>query len=354
MLFSKLTVLSFIQNNNFKTQPMVSSDIQVQFFQYLKSLLPPYKSLVDEISDLLDISNDSAYRRIRGEKFIDLDEIKKISQYFNVSLDQLFNLQTDAIVFQGKLNKYDNLSFDAWLDDMQAQLEMVNSHKNKHIYFLVKDMPPFYHFYQEELANFKFFFWKKSILHYDNLKGIKFSLEEGFTQKYKEACSKITRLYNKIPSTEIWNVEGINTTLRQIDLYTEMGIIQSVDVSKKLYQCMLEIVDHLEKMAEKGKKFGINQEPSEDSLEFRMFVNEFIIGDNTFMAEVDSVRITYLNHSVLYFLGSRDPKFNDSMFVSLENLVKKSTMISSIGEKERNQFFNKLRKKILLRMEALV
>lgn len=330
---------------------MVSSEIQVQFFQHLRTLLPPYKSLVDEVSDILDISNDSAYRRIRGEKYIDLDEIKKISHHFNISLDQIFNLQSNTIVFHGKLNAYENNRFELWLEDVLRQLELVYSHKNRHIYFLVKDMPPFYHLYHPELASFKFFFWMKSILHEENLKGVRFDLETSYYQQHKGLCTKILQLYNQIPTTEIWNVEGINTTLRQIELYQEMGIIKSKAETNRLYECMLEVVDHLEKMAEKGCKFGLNQEPSLGAPDYRLFVNEFIIGDNTFMAELDSVRITYLNHSVLYFLGSMDPKFNDAMFNNLNNLTKKSTLISNSGEKERNQFFNKLRKKVTSRIQ---
>lgn len=332
---------------------MVSSQIQVQFFQHLRTLLPPYKSLVDEVSDILDISNDSAYRRIRGEKYIDLDEIKKLSHHFNVSLDQIFNLQSNTIVFHGKLNSYENNRFELWLEDVLRQLELVYSHKHRHIYFLVKDMPPFYHLYHPELASFKFFFWMKSILHDENLKGVRFDLEASYYQQYKGLCTKILQLYNQIPTTEIWNVEGINTTLRQIELYQEMGIIKSRAETNRLYECMLEVVDHLEKMAEKGCKFALNQEPPKGAPEYRLFVNEFIIGDNTFMAELDSVRITYLNHSVLYFLGSMDLNFNNAMFGNLDNLTKKSTLISNIGEKERNQFFNKLRKKVTSRIQLI-
>jgi plasmid maintenance system antidote protein VapI len=332
---------------------MVSSDIQIKFFQHLKTLLPPYKSLVDEIADLLEISNDSSYRRIRGEKFITLEEIQKISQHFRVSLDQLLNLQTNAIIFHGQLNNYDNSSLEKWLLDMLAQLEMVASHKEKHIYFLVKDMPPFYHLYHPELASFKFFFWSKSILHYESLKGVKFNLETDQHQGHIDLCNKILKLYNCIPTTEIWNEEGINTTLRQIDFYHDTGLIQSKTDTNRLYQCVLEVIDHLEYMAEKGKKFGLFQEPHEDSSEYRFFVNEIVIGDNTFMGELDNKRITYLNHSVLYFLASMDKKFNDSIFSNLENLMKKSTLISNTGDRERKQFFNRLRKKVNLRLEAL-
>lgn len=332
---------------------MASSEIQVQFFQHIKNLLPPYKSLVDEISDLLKISNDSSYRRIRGEKFIDLEEIKKISQHFNISLDQVFNLQTNAIVFHGKLNSLNKTGFEEWLDDVLTQLQLVQSQKNKHIYYLVKDMPPFYHFYFPELASFKFFFWMKSILYYEDLKQEKFTTESLCYFKFKETCNKIIQVYNQIPTTEIWNEEGINVTLSQIDLYYQMGLIPSPELARILYSQLLDTVNHLEKMAESGLKFGMGKSPNSESAAYNMFVNEFVIGDNTFFAELENVRITYLNHSVMYFIGSMDPKFNDAMFKNLDNLIKKSTMISSVGEKERNRFFNKLRKKIEIKMENI-
>ncbi|MFD2201305.1 helix-turn-helix domain-containing protein [Shivajiella indica] len=319
----------------------------------MKTLLPNHKSLVEEISDLLNISNDSAYRRIRGDKFINLEEIQKICQYFKISLDQMLSLQSDAIVFHGQLNKYDNSSLENWLLDMLAQLQLVASHKQKHIYYLVKDMPPFYHLYHPELASFKFFFWSKSILYYESLKGVNFSLDSIHYQEHRDLCSKIINLYNCIPTTEIWNEEGINTTLRQIDFYKDTGIIPLKSDANRLYQCVLEVIDHLEVMAEAGKKFGINQEVTSESPDYRFFVNEIVIGDNTFMGELDNKRITYLNHSVLYFIATVDKKFNDSVFANLENLMKKSTLISNVGDRERKLFFNKLRKKVLVRMEAL-
>ncbi|WP_194778123.1 helix-turn-helix domain-containing protein [Pararhodonellum marinum] len=333
---------------------MNSHDFQHRFFQHLKSLLPSYKSLVDEISDLLEISTDSAYRRIRGEKVINLDEIKKISQHFRISLDQLLNLQTDAIVFHGKLNDYSDNRFGAWLEDVHKQLELVYSHKHKHIYFLMKDIPPFYHFYFKELTSFKFFFWMKSILHYENLKGQSFDSRINRFDEFNDLLRKILYLYNRIPSTEIWNEESINTTITQIDLYHKMGLMSNPEDVRLLYSQMLELVNHLEKQAETGKKFVPNKPIEPDHESYRLFVNEFIMGDNTFMAEIDNIRITYLNHSVMYFIGSTDSRFNDAMFNSLDNLMKKSTMISSVGEKDRSQFFNKLKAKIQAKMSLLI
>jgi len=81
---------------------MENNQLQVMFFQYIKSKLPSHLSLVDALADLLEISNDSAYRRIRGEKVISLEEIAKIASHFKLSVDQLLSLKTsDAKIFSG-------------------------------------------------------------------------------------------------------------------------------------------------------------------------------------------------------------------------------------------------------------
>lgn len=332
---------------------MEISHSQAQFFQNLKTFIPAYSSLVDEVSEVLNISMDSAYRRIRGEKLLDFTEMEILSKRFNVSIDKFFNNNTNTILFQGKQNNYKEDSFMDWMEDVLAQLNLVNSFNKKHISYLCKDMPPFYHYYHKELAAFKFFFWIKSILFSEHLNGAKFSISDSIFDKYEEITRKIIKTYNKCPTTEIWNEEGINTTLRQIELYHEMGIIDNPKDTLFLYNCVKEVVDHLEKMAEAGKKFMLHQAPTDESPEYRFFVNEFVLGDNTFFVELDGNRITYLNYSVIYFLGTADQKFNEGMFRNLENLMKKSTQISSVGEKERKQFFNKLRKKIQAKIDQI-
>ncbi len=332
---------------------MEISNSQTQFFNTLKNYIPAYTSLVDEVSEVLNISMDSAYRRIRGEKLLDFAEIELLCKRFNVSVDKFFSTNANTILFQGKQNTYKEDSFMEWMEDVLAQLNLVNSFSKKHIYYLCKDMPPFYHYYHKELAAFKIFFWIKSILFSDHLNGAKFSITDNLFDQYEEITRKIIKTYNKCPTTEIWNEEGINTTLRQIELYHEMGIIDNPKDTFFLYNCVIEVVDHLEKMAEAGKKFMLNQTPTEESPEYKFFVNEFVLGDNTFFVELDGNKITYLNYGVIYFLGTADQNFNEGMFRNLENLMKKSTQISSVGEKERKQFFNKLRKKIQAKIDLI-
>ena len=86
-------------------------DIQVSFLNMVKKRLPPNISLADEISDILDISRDSAYRRLRGETILSLTEVRKISNHYGISLDTLLNTQNDSITFQYRSINNESFTF---------------------------------------------------------------------------------------------------------------------------------------------------------------------------------------------------------------------------------------------------
>ncbi len=332
---------------------MESTGVQQLFFQHIKGNLPGHISMADDVAEVLNISNDSAYRRIRGEKPISLEEIQKLCSHYKVSLDHFLHLQSDTFIFSGKLKNNSGRAFEDYLENVHQNFQFFNSFANKHMYILMKDIPPFIHFQIPELAAFKFYFWMKSILHYDNMRSVKFSFDDPRYDDFHVISKKIIDLYSRIPMTEIWNIESINSTLRQINFYYESGCFKNTDDVKLLYTKVEEIINHIEKQAELGLKFNIGEEVRSNAAEYRLFVNELILGDNTYMAELDGARLTFLNHSVLYFVATKDERFNNAMFDNLQNLVKKSTMISTIGEKERVRFFNQLRDKIHQRLSRL-
>ena len=326
---------------------MESTGIQVAFFQHIKTLLPPHKSMVDEVADLLNISNDSAYRRIRGEKPISLEEIKKLADEFKISLDQFMRIETDSYIFSGKMASSNDFLLEEWLASVHQNLCFMNTFKNRHMYYYTKDLPFIAHFQIPELAAFKNFFWKKSILQYNELRGVKFSFDIMSDDTYHLGL-KVIQEYNKIPSTEIWNIESINSTIRQIEFYREAKMFESTADVVLIYEKVEEFINHHEKQAEYGKKFMIGQEPNENSAEYHLFNNELILGDNSFLLVTDTMKICFLNHSVINFIGTRDERFCNYRLSSIQNLIKKSTQISEVGEKERTRFFNKLRDKIKL------
>ena len=55
---------------------------------------------------------------MRGEKPVTLDEVSKICVHYQISLDQLMNIQTNAFVFFGKNVNPKNFSFNEYLGTM--------------------------------------------------------------------------------------------------------------------------------------------------------------------------------------------------------------------------------------------
>jgi plasmid maintenance system antidote protein VapI len=322
---------------------MESLSAQQSFFQHIKSILPSHLSLIDEIADVLSITNDSVYRRVRGEKPITLDEAAKLASHFKISLDQFLHLQSDSFIFSGKLANESGHVFEKWMQETLKQLAYVNSFKHKHMYYLAKDLP--LPFMVRELTAFKSFFWRKSILHYHEMKGAKFSLKN-IDEQHILLGKKIIETYNQIPSSEIWHIESINSTIRQIEFYRDAGIFETEEDIRQLYKAVLQLINHLELQADLGLKFNIGEKPLSNAARYNLYNNELILGDNTVLAELDEMKITFLNHSVINYVVTRDVQFNVHMYDNIQNLIRKSTHLSEVGEKERARFFNRIRDKI--------
>lgn len=331
---------------------MEQNNAQVLYFQQIKKLLPPHLNVADEIAKVLEISTDSAYRRIRGEKPINFEDILKLSGRYKLSIDQFLNLQSNGFIFSGKLSYPSANFFEQYLNSMLQQFEIIRSFDHKHIYFLPNDIPSFVYFQFPELSAFTFFYYMKSLLNLEELKEQKFSVKHLHAANIKLG-KKVQDSFNQIPSTEIWGMDTINSILRHIAFYRDTHVFESLDDILCLYQNLDNLINHIEKQAELGFKFTFGEAPAKNPASFRMFYNDLITGDNCILAEIGDNKITYINHNLINFMFTRNEEFNNYTKATFENAIRKSTQISMVGEKSRARFFNQLRNKIRIHREAV-
>lgn len=325
---------------------------QQAFFTYIKSLLPPHLSLVDEVAELLNISIDSAYRRIRGEKAIDFEEIQKLASHYKISLDQFLHLSSNAILFSDRsLTANSTFHFEQYLQALIQDLTYMNSFENKMLYYLNKDVPIFHHFAFPELAAFKCFFWRKTIVHDPAFANKSFSLE-AYIDVFREASVQISDLYATLPSLEVWNMESINSTIRQIEYYKDTQTFSKKKDIQIVYEGLLKAIERIEGFAEVGKKQPAkpSQRPHGD---YQVYINEFILGDNTIMVHLDGTQLVYVNHAVHNYMLTKDERFCAFTHDHFLNIIKRSTPISVANEKERKRFFFRNKEKVLSRLQAL-
>lgn len=319
---------------------------QLQFFKHIKSILPPQLSLADAVADVLQVSNDSAYRRIRGETDVSLEEIKKLCVAFKISLDQLLHLNSDSFVFISTLTNSSDFTYEKWLYSVHEHITRIRSYEICHMSYLAKEFPFFYYFLIPEIASFKSFFFMKSILFYEEWRGKKFSLQDDYRQYYP-IWKKLFETFVSIPGTEIWNVENLTSTIRQIEFYHATGVFKTKDDLAVLFEKLFQMLEHIQIQAEYKVKLHFNQKPTDFSgAEYNLFINELILGDNMEVMQMGDKYYTYLNHSILNYMMTTDERFNGYMKNSMDSIVQKSIPISKVNEKERWIFFNRLRDKL--------
>ena len=74
---------------------------------------------------------------------------------------------------------------------------------------------------------------------------------------------------------------------------------------------------------------------------------------NNMLVELDGEKVSYIAHTTINFMFTKDEGFNNNMYRHLTNQMKRSTLISEVSEKERTRFFRIIREKIVNRKESL-
>ena len=330
----------------------MEKDIQLELFRVVKSKIPEHVSAADEIAKILAISADSAYRRMRGEKPVTLDEASKLCSHFNISVDQLLNIQNNAFLFFGKCLNPQNFNFNEYLANVQEYMMFMQNFKSKEIIYLCKDIPLFHHYHFKDLAAFKYYFWMKTLLHFPGFANKKFSLDD-YPATTFELGQKTLNLYSQLDVYELWNFESLNSTLRQIEFYHDSDLFVTSEEAFRVYTALEMFMDHLEKQAETGFMFNVDDTSMKQTGKFKMYFNELVTLDNSILAQLDGTRIAFQVHNICNFMMTRDLTFCNHTYENMQMLMRKSTLISSVSERERLRFFNRLRNKVHARKETI-
>jgi len=317
----------------------VSTDnIQTQLLEQIRQRLPNHITLADELAELLNISRDSAYRRIRGETVLSLDEAKKLYDRYGVSIDELFSSDSNMALFYHRAFSVD-YSLDHWLSSVSRNLEVIErlDDDRKQMVFAAKDIPVFHYFRFPELSSFKMFFWEKSIL-MDPKYSQKLYRPDSVPRERIALGQRVWNLYATIPTIEIWTDEAINDTLKQIAFFHECGYFADPGDGKMLCDQLTKLISLIKEEAAEGK--------TTDGNSFKLYENEILIADNTVLARFGTKRAVYINYNSLNLLTTLQPSFCAKTEAYLDNLIKNSILISATAAKERNKFFAKMLERI--------
>jgi transcriptional regulator with XRE-family HTH domain len=315
--------------------------LQQIFFQQIKAKIPENLSFVHEVAELLGISYDSAYRRIRGEKELSMEELYQLSQRFNISLDALLGIKANNVVFRKFALSTGQFNIKNWLGMILEDVRTIHAMSHREMIYAAKDPPIFQYFHYPEIAAFKFFFWEKTIYDFPEYIDKKFRIDE-IDPEIIEIGNTIRRMITKIPTIELWNEDTFRIFMRQIEYYWVSGYFaRRADVTG-LVDTIEKWIRHIQKEAELGYRFDEGQTQEGIPNSYALYENEVVLNDNTIFVRAGEQMTTYVTFNVISLLVTRDQAFCSNVEHHMRQLMKKSNLISLSGEKERNRFFNKL------------
>ena len=126
--------------------------IQHSLFQQIKESLPVSHSFIHEIAEVLGISYDSSYRRVRGEKELTMEDLYRLATRFNISIDSLFNVKNQNVTFNCVPLDSENFKVKDWLRLVLQNIKDISSAGEREIIYAAKDVPVFHYFQIPEIA----------------------------------------------------------------------------------------------------------------------------------------------------------------------------------------------------------
>lgn len=326
-----------------KSEETATQSAQMVLMQRLKDALPSNISLVDELADLLSVSNDSAYRRMRGETALSIEEIAAICKHFKLSFDAFINSSNDQglVTFSyHQLNSHVN-SYKEYLQNISNDLDRINKFDDKQIIYAAEDIPVFHHFYHPELTAFKIFYWNKSILNSKGFEETKFDKSIVDEELISIAKGVLDR-YTQIPSIEIWSDDTVNSTAKQIEFYWDAGFFKSKDDALIMCDQVSQMLERIKKQAEMNVKLDRNDKPVSSENNYALYHSDIMIGTNCILVNMGGIKATYLSYHTFNVMLTTNTNYSNETDLWLKNLIRKSNLISGVAEKQRYQYFKRI------------
>jgi len=323
------------------------SSFQELLFGRIRSELNSNQSLVDTVSDLLNISIDAAYRRIRSEKKLDMDELFTLCNHFHISVDSIFRMETDQLAFQYSQLDLNNLDcYLQYMKNFSDRLSRLAVVKDKEIRISALDIPIFHFMPFKELTLFKIFCWTNSVNEYRGT--FNSFMEKIENQELFDLYGKIWSDYNHIPSVEIWTEQTIDTILRLIDYYAETGHFSDKQTALLLCNQLLKLIDNLQLNVERGRK-----NENSDHSAFTFYLSEIDLENNFAIFKSAETITSLIKLFTINSIATSHHGFGQEILLWLDNAIRKAVLLTGASEKVRIKFFQGMRNKTNILLDKL-
>lgn len=308
------------------------SSYQKHFIYIISEQLPEGVKLVDFLSDLVHLSKEACYRRIRCEVEFTLSEVVNIAKALNINLTSLVIREGgDKVTCNLRVIKEKNL-VDSYVKKLEAELNVLEGFesKSKHSLLMVsKELPELLYFGSTGLM-------KLRLMKLQLNQGV--SNPKGFDQiELSPRLKKVQGVYWE--AIQHFNIvlylgpELLTGMLYDIEYFYKTDMLSLEDKNLLLAE-IAEVLDLISDIgstgAHKGKKIDL-------------YISHLAIELSHTCLVSDGLEATILDLNYPNTLLSFDRTFNQARAHRLQVIKRTSTLISQSGEMEKTAYLNKHR-----------
>jgi hypothetical protein len=280
--------------------------------------------LAQSVADVLNISTNEAYKKIRGTSNISLPQLIKLADAFSTP----FSYQPTKSVYVSFSYVYMNRESPdmlGYLIDLLTNMRAIHSKSNRHINITTDDIPIFHFFKYPELTCFKLFFWA------DN-SAVKFDLSF-INEQIINVAQELNKTYLEIPSTEIWSKDAVFGTIDQVRYAFEAGLIKDKMLAKTIVEqvryCLTDI-----------NTYAVSAKKTANPLHTFNWFSSDVLGGIAYLVELKGSMQCYNRFNTFNYLKTDDQFYCIQTKEWMIGLIKKSVAFSGQGEKHRHKFLN--------------
>lgn len=306
-----------------------------KLFNVIRQKLPNNVSFTDEISDVLDISYDAAYRRLNGRTALSFEEGLKLAKHYKISLNNFYDLEeeTISVLKQSSTNSVDGLV--DFFDVVTKSVNLFSKFKTPEFLFAAKDIPLYYLPKDSLYTKFRLYSFLNIYTNKNQLTLKEFVLNSNII--YESICFK--NAFRKLKGTEIWNDTTINSSLYQIYYFYEIKMITK-DEAIQLCKELKQLIESIEKQAS-------SEVWSTSSIKHEMYYNKLINLNNTVFFKSKKVKTLLIPYTSISYLRVDDEETCAEIDEHFHKKLQFSKKISGDAEVERRLFFTSMYDKIM-------
>ena len=306
-----------------------------KLFKFIRNKVPNSVSFVDEIAQVLGVNYDAAYRRITGKTTLALNDVLKLMNAYNFSVDEIFTdkknfirvTKAEGVNSVDKLGDYFNIAI--------SELKTISKFQNSEIYYSAKDLPVYYS--EGTFRKFKVYAFLNVLADQFNFKKVAFKdfdKNEVLVTKLKS----LEDIYESVSTTEIWCKDTLTSSINQILYFLKIGLLDQ-ETAMEVVHDFHKTIQRIEHQCETGKRGNNNKS-------FKFYNNELLNLNNTIFMQGEKEQKFFVPYTTLSYIKIADSETCEEMIRYLKKQLQFSKQLSGDSAIERTIFFNTLYQRI--------